>query len=193
MLQTRYDDFEERLASLDRERVRAHVRAAGFVPERACYELLRCYRRSELPRAAAHVLAPDMAYISGFGLYLLDWLEHLHRSFVEWIEAKGKSELPLSTILQECRFHWPELAGSDDAAIETLIGLWPEVQVRRSSIFEATLVVETLRGEEVEGGATSPSAETVAPTPGVKKVTRERRATSKKRAPHETSQQNLWE
>lgn len=193
VLQTRYDNFEERLAGLDSEHVRAQVRAAGFVPERACYELLRCYRRSELPRAAARVAAPDMAYMPGFGLYLLDWLEHLHRSFVEWIEAMGKSELPLSAILRECTSHWPELAGSDDATIETVIGLWPEVQIRRSSIFEATLVVEALRGEEVEGSATSSSIETVNPASGVKRVTRERRAASKKRAPQETSQQNLWE
>jgi len=193
VLQTRYDDFEERLASLDVERVRSQVRAAGFVPERACYELLRCYRRSELPRAAARVLDPEMAYLPGLGLYLLDWLEHRHVSFVEWIEAKCESELPLSPILQECKSRWPELAGCDDVAIETLIGLWPEMQIRRSSIFEATLVVPAPRGEKAEERATAPSPETVAPASAVKKVARGRRTASRKRAPQETSQQNLWE
>jgi predicted nuclease of restriction endonuclease-like RecB superfamily len=189
MVQERYDDFAERLTGLDVKSIRASVRAAGFVPERACYTLLNCYRRSELARAAAHVLVADVsAYTPGLGLYLHTWLEHLRRSFVEWVEAKGEYELSLSIILQESRVRWPELAACEDAAIEMLVSFWPEVQIRRSSIFEATLIVEALRGEAAEEPGSSTLAETAAP-----KVARERRASSKKRAHPETSQQNLWE
>lgn len=189
MLQERYDDFEERLAALDREGVRARVRAEGLVPERACYALLNCYRRSELARAASRVLLPDtIAYMPGVGLYLLDRLEHLHRSFVEWVEAQGKHEWPLSALLQECKTGWPELAGCEDAAIEALLSLWPEVQIRRDSIFEATLVVEALRSEEA---AIAPQAESG--KPAARRVVRERRAGSRRQAQQEASQQNLWE
>lgn len=189
VMQARYDDFAERLAILDIERVRAGVRAARFVPERACYELLGCYRRAELPLAASRVLVPDeIGYTSGIGLYLLGWLEHLHHSFVEWIEAKGNFEWSLSTILQECKSHWPELTGCDDATIEALLALWPEVEVRRGSIFEATLVIKALRDAEEERDVPAEAA-----SPAARKVVRERRGGGKKRVSQETNQQNLWE
>ena len=188
-LQERYDDFEERLAALDREDVRARVYAEGLIAERACYALLNCYRRSELARAASSVCLPDaIAYTPGVGLYVSDRLEHLHRSFVEWVEAQGKREWPLSIILQECKTGWPELAGCEDAAIEILLSRWPEVQIRRDSIFEATLVVEALRGEEA---AIAPQVE--AASPAARRTVRERRTGSKRQAQQEASQQNLWE
>lgn len=188
-LQEHYDDFEERLAALDIEEVRARVRAEGLVPERACYALLNCYRRSELARAASRVLLPNaIAYMPGVGLYLLDRLEHLHRSFVEWVEAQGKWEWPLSLILEKCKTGWPEMAGCDDAAIESLLSFWPEVQVRRDSIFEATLIVKALRDEEAVTAAQAEPA-----GPAARRMVRERRAGSRKQAQQEASQQNLWE
>lgn len=190
VVQERYDDFAERLAELDVEHVRARVREVGLVPESACYELLNCYRRSELAQAAARALLPGViAYTSGAGLYLLDWLEHLHSSFVEWVEAKGSAELPLSALLHEWKTVRPELAGCEDAALETLISLWPEVQIRRGSIFEATLIVMSLFSEETEDARRPETASSPAP----RKATRERSTKSKKRVQQETSQQNLWE
>ncbi|MGH2478102.1 MAG: DUF790 family protein [Ktedonobacteraceae bacterium] len=193
VLQTRYDDFEERLASLESTRVRASVRAARFVPERDCYTLLRCYRRSELPRAAALVLEPDMVYTPGLGLYLLDWLEHLRRSFVEWVEAQMRAELPLTTVIQQCRTVWPELATCDESTIEALLALWPEVRIQRASIFEAKLLVESLQGMESLAEEDAALAETPLPAGHGKKATRERRVASKKQVQHEVDQQNLWE
>ena len=38
-------------AQIDVDMVRRRVLDEGLLPERACYELLRCYRRSELARA----------------------------------------------------------------------------------------------------------------------------------------------
>jgi hypothetical protein len=195
VIQTRYDDFAQRLAELDVERARGVIRAERFVQERACYELLGCYRRAELPRAAAYVIvAGEIIYTPGIGLYLLAWLEHLHHSFVEWVEAQNCPELSLSLIISECVTRWPELAGCDDATIEALLALWPEVEIRRDSIFEARLLVMTLRDvgvaqahanqEEAPGELTRSTA---------RKVVRERRIGSKKRAPQESSQQNLWE
>lgn len=193
VMQTRYDDFEERLQGLDIAGVQESIRAARFVPERDCYELLQCYRRSELPRAAACVLALDIGYIPGFGLYLLAWLEHLHRSFVEWIEAKGRAELSLAVVLQECKEAWPELAGCDDGAIEVLLGLWPEVYIRRSSIFEATLVVKALHDTDALVGEAEREPETTSPAASGKRGVRERRTGGRQQVRHEASQQNLWE
>lgn len=193
VMQTHYDDFEERLEHLDIAQAQAAVRAAHFVPERNCYELLQCYRRSELPCAAARVLAPDIEYTPGLGLYLLDWLKHLHGSFVEWIEAKGQVECSLSAIIQECKLTWPELAGCDDGTIEALLSLWPEVSIQRGSLFEAKLLVKALQGEEALAGEACIQAETTSPAASSKRGVRERRTGSRKQAQHEASQQNLWE
>lgn len=196
VVQERYDDFAQRQAELDLERIRAHVRAARFVPERACYELLACYRRGELAQSAERVLiAGEMDYTPGIGLYLLVWLEHLHRSFVEWVEAQNCVEWSLSEIIQECVARWPELSGSDDATIEALLAGWSEVEIRRSSIFEATLFVTALR-ETASAHAQSGVDETRAASAqaGARRGSREKRVgSSKKRAPQETAQQNLWE
>jgi hypothetical protein len=187
-MHTRYDDFAQRLAELDVEGVRAEVRTARFLPERACYALLSCYRRAELAQAAARVVVPaEIAYTPGIGLYLLAWLEHIHASFVEWVEAKACLELSLSLVIQECVARWPELDGCDDATIEALLALWPEVEIRRDSIFEARLLVTTLYNGPVETEAPAPAQ------PMARKVVRERRVSSKKRVPQETCQQNLWE
>lgn len=189
-LQERYDDFEDRLATLESAHVHARVQAQGLVPERACYTLLHCYRRSELARATARLFQADaIAYTPGIGMYLTDWLEHLHRSFVTWIEAQGQRTWPLSAILEACKHGWSELACCEDAAIETLLSLWPEVQVRRDSIFEASVIVGALPGAEQE--ATAPQGEEGSPAP--RKGVHARRAGGRRQAPQEASQQTLWE
>jgi hypothetical protein len=194
IMQARYDDFAQRLVELDVEQAHAAVRAANFVPERACYELLNCYRRTELAQAAARVLvAHEIVYTPGIGLYLSGWLEHLRGSFVEWVEAKNCVESSLSMIIQECRVYWPELAGCDDATVEALLTLWPEVEIRHDSIFEATLLVPALRAAGNAGDEVEQQQQGEATDPVQRKVVRERRVGSKKRAPQETSQQNLWE
>ncbi|HEY0757147.1 MAG TPA: DUF790 family protein [Ktedonobacteraceae bacterium] len=195
IMQARYDDFAQRLAGLDVERARATVREASFVPERACYKLLGCYRRAELTRAAARVLVDaEIEYRAGIGLYLLPWLKHLRHSFVEWVEAQNCAESPLAFIIQEAKERWPELARSDDATVEALLALWPEIEIRRASIFEATLLVPALRAvaaEDEQSHRGEEWSEASAPMP--RKAARERRVASKKRVSQETSQQNLWE
>lgn len=194
VMQARYDDFAERLAALDVEHARERTRTERLVPERACYELLGCYRRAELAQAAARVVVPgEIIYMPGIGLCLSQWLEHLHRSFVEWVEAKGRFELSLSVIIQECKFSWPELTACDDATIEALLALWPEVEIQRASIFEATLAVLALRDSAVEEVGVGANAEASGPATPARRGPRERRASSKKPARQEIDQQNLWE
>ncbi len=61
-------------------------------------------------------------------------------------EKKLRKSLPLSWVLNESRSRWPILAGCEDATIEAIISLWPEVHINRISIFEAT--ISLLDGEE---------------------------------------------
>ncbi|HZU70504.1 MAG TPA: DUF790 family protein [Ktedonobacteraceae bacterium] len=143
VLRSRYDDVEERLARIDVEMVRERVMKEGLVPERACYELLHCYRRSELQRAAQFVVTETIAFTMGVGLYTAGWLEHMQASFVQWVESSAQerptSEISLHEAVQYCRSQSPILVQCEDAIIEALIGLWPQVQVTRNSIFDAAI------------------------------------------------------
>ncbi|MDQ2717400.1 MAG: DUF790 family protein, partial [Chloroflexota bacterium] len=193
LLRSHYDDFAGRLASIDIETVRQRVRREHLLLERACYELLACYRRSELQRASECVAGDDIGYIVGVGLYQIDWLEHLHRSFVEWLS--NVQSLPLPAALREVQERWPVLAKCEESALEALLNLWPEVRVRRSSIFEALVEhVEAGQLEGVEGETQLASPVDRATIQGTKKQgrVRERRAPQKKLEASETTQGDLW-
>src|SRR5437763_8793737 len=99
LLRNRYDDFAGRLASIKVAGVQKRVENEGLLSERSCYELLHCYRRSELALAAEHVIrvsGQSVAFAPGIGLYRVDWMEQLRTSFVEWIGSVGK--LPLAAL-----------------------------------------------------------------------------------------------
>ena len=182
VLRYHFDDFAERLARIDVQLVRERVSKEGLLPEHACYELLHCYRRSELQRAAEHVADNDIAFAAGIGLYERNWMDRLKNSFVEWIGERRV--LSLADVLREARVRWPVLQSCEDATIEGLIALWPELRVRRSSIFEA--VVEMADTQEMYPGEGDVEMDRA------KKVLRERRSLLKKRIGNGPIQGNLW-
>jgi predicted nuclease of restriction endonuclease-like RecB superfamily len=204
VLRSQYDDLAARLAQIDVNDVRKRIESASLLPERACYTLLHCYRRSELIQAAERVIGEGIAFTPGIGYYQIDSLEQLRSSFVEWLgKDEGKklgdslregessageigdkssgNSLSLAWVINEIRSRWPILATCEDATIEALISLWPEVHISRNSIFEATIAV--LDGEETP----IPKKEN-AP----KKSARVQRTTAKKRIIRETNQADLW-
>ena len=193
MMRTHFDDLPQRLASIDSVAIRQQVLREGWIPERTCYPLLHCYRRSELALAAGQVVGDvgDMddgtgiAFSPGIGLYTLDWLEHLRVSFVEWLGKMGV--VPLADALREWRSRWPRFAAGEDTTLEALFSLWPEVQVKRSSIFEATIAIEGTGNPEND----RPEEDTSYPQV-TKKTVRERKAPYRKRTTAETQQEDLW-
>lgn len=188
VLRSAYDDFAERLAQLDPGVVQEHVRRTGLVPERACYDLLHCYRRSEVQRGSERVVGGDIAFVSGIGLFSHHWMEHLRGSFVEWIGEAGR--LSLADVLRESRERWPQLTSCEDATIEAILGLWPEaVCVNRTSIFAATVEAVTA-ANDVGAQFIAPAPEPVSAPP--KRQVRERKPAYKKRLPDETIQGDLW-
>ena len=193
-LRNNYDDFEERLAAIDRAKVRQAIEQKELVPERNSYELLHCYRRSELVQAAILVTGDGIVFRAGVGLYLEDWMDQLKSSFVEWIEQVGPTSL--IEVLRECRVRWPLLQECEDATVEAILSLWSEVRIQRISIFEA--VVEHVNHEVDAGGANAEgqgvesSIEHVPPSMRVKKPARERNTTAKKRVVREVAQGDLW-
>jgi hypothetical protein len=188
LLRTHFDDMAHRLASIDTVAVREQVLRNGWIPERTCYALLHCYRRSELARAVEQIVVDEtMAFSPGIGLYTRDWLERLRVSFVEWLGVMGV--VSLADVLRECRTRWPQFASCEDATLEALFSLWPEVQVKRSSIFDATIAIEG--AEDARTDAISDEEAFVQQAP-VKKAVRERKAPYKKRTATETQQGDLW-
>ncbi len=186
LARSHYDDLAERLAAIDITAVRERVRQVGFLTERKCYELLHVYRRSELQLAAERVAGDDITFAAGIGLYQVDWMEHLRTSFVVMIETLGVSSL--ADVLREARARWPLLTGCEDLTIEAMLGLWPEVSVRRSSIFEATVAMANDSAKQI---ATANDEEQTYTVPG-RKSGREKRTIQKKRVVRETSQGDLW-
>jgi predicted nuclease of restriction endonuclease-like RecB superfamily len=218
VLRAHVDDFAQRLAELDPQQVHRRITASGWLPERASFAALHCYRRSEIAQAAELIVDDTIHYLPGIGFYDRNWLEHIGVSFVQWLEeryapmahprrggdacvALGPGErdvilgpregVTLAEALQVCRARWPELAQGEDAALEALLGLIPGVRILRSSIFEA--IVE-LQGTSDELPDADVMQAQLSPS---KKVVRERRTVYKKR-PAGTSdnpiaeQQNLW-
>ncbi|MEO8972259.1 MAG: DUF790 family protein [Ktedonobacteraceae bacterium] len=192
MLRTHFDDLPQRLASIDSVAVCQQVLREGWIPERTCYPLLQCYRRSELALAAGRVVesATDIAFSPGIGLYTLDWLEHLRVSFVEWLGKMGV--VPLADVLHACRTRWLQFATAEDAALEAIFSLWPEVQVKRSSIFDATIAIAGTDDVRDTGDSDDVMDEDTPHRTATKKTVRERKAPYKKRTTNETQQEDLW-
>ncbi len=190
MLHSRYDNFAERLEQIDISTVRERVLREGLVPERLCYELLHCYRRSELPQAAERVIGADILFTPGIGLYGQAWLTQLKSSVTAWLRAMHSA--PLSDVVQEMRHRWLELSACEDATIEALLGLWPAIQIRRTSIFEA--VIEVVDEQEPAREDAPVDIEEAVATKGAKKQARERRIATKKRpiVEQEATQGDLW-
>ncbi len=186
VLYTHIDDFPQRLAAIDRASAQRQVLQAKWIPDRQCFDLLHCYRRSELARAAREIVSDVIAFTPGVGLYDRNWLEHLALSFVDWLGEHGRPSVSLADALQECRVRWPILAQADDASLEALLSLWSAIQIRRNSLFEPVVTLSNAPAPALEE---QPAYQPPAPA----KTVRERRTTYKKRSnPISATQEDLW-
>ncbi len=145
VLETRYNDSATRLAQIDVEAVRACIREHGWLAERESYALLYCYRSSELQLAAHRIVDSDISYQAGAGFYQRDWLAGLHDEIVAWmmrqLAAMPQQHIPLAEVLQMMKERHAALASCEDAVLEMLLGDWPELQIRRTSIFDAVVQI----------------------------------------------------
>jgi predicted nuclease of restriction endonuclease-like RecB superfamily len=191
VLRGSYDDFAQRLASIDVSAVRARVREEGMLVERLCYDMLHCYRRSELGVAAERIIDDEMAYSSGVGLYHRSWLRDFQDTFQRWLNAIRTA--PLSEATVEIKARWPQLAQCDSSAIEALLTLNVQLRIHRDSIFDA--VVEIVDDQETTEGSSVLEEQVlpIGPAKAAKKQIRERKPALKKRTEtSETVQENLW-
>jgi hypothetical protein len=196
MLRQHYDDFHARLATIDREHVRQQVRQQDFIAERDCYVLLASYRRSELQMAADLICsdtAGEILFTVGLGLYHLSWVKRVKVFLLRWLSSSSVTSVSWNEVLAVLREHYPILSHCEDATIETLVGLWSEIRVKRDSIFDIT--VELLTATPVESATTDHVASVMPELDHeIKKPGRERRSSTKKRTTttSEVVQGDLW-
>jgi hypothetical protein len=192
LLRDRYNDFSERLAALDLPAIRAQVSRTGRISEQECYTLLNCYRLSEIREAAALVAGSDIAYQPGLGLYTQIWMEQIKQQFFIWLQAHGPAPLAQAlTGFQEARSATLQ-SEVDLALLETLLTLWPEVQVRRDSIFE-TIVELATSAEAAASSLLSENAVEIKAAPPRRQLRERRKPTSERKpAAPVAVQSDLW-
>ncbi len=190
VLRSRYNDFSQRLELIDSDAVREHVHHKGLLLEQACYELLHCYRRSELAEAVQRVQNADVVFVPGFGFYHTGWMAQFKRSLLTWLRTIRTASL--SEIVRIAQAQFGEQVTWEDTLLESLLVTWPEIYVNRASIFDT-------RVELIEEMATSEEESISASIPLLKqesrKQVRERRTTWQKRKngrQEGISQEGLW-
>ncbi|GAC1357132.1 MAG: hypothetical protein NVS2B12_27620 [Ktedonobacteraceae bacterium] len=199
-LRKHYDDFAQRLASVDIALVREKVRREGFVAEQFCYPLLRCFRRSELQQAAERVVMDnadnktEIAFVAGIGLFHHDWLAKLKQDFLRWLTAAQTTTLREAIAFIKARYSI--LDACPDTTIESLLSLWYEIVLQRDSIFDASITLRQQQEDSTENSTKEDQQTPVeaASTKEAQKSSRERRPAPKKRAPAqpEAIQGDLW-
>ena len=98
--------------------------------------------------------------------------------------------------MSEMRTRWSMFTECEDATLEALLALWPEVQVQRSSIFDAVVELTLDVGERIATAesVSTPVVETlsIGSPKETKKQVREKRVMLKKRSADEAKQEDLW-
>lgn len=148
LLEARYDDFDERRASVQAAEVLDEVGARGLLPWGECAGVLRTYSRTELlvvvedivQHASAHDIAPPRL-IEGVGLAAASWLDRARAAIGRWVDASGEQGLALAALAERATEPPDELVHQDIglSGAEALAGA-AGFAVVRASIFEPRVV-----------------------------------------------------
>ncbi len=187
LLRTHYDDFTERLTSIDAVAVRKRIQQVGFLNERECAEVLHCYRRSELQKAVEGIVNDGVLFSVGIGLYTQKWMEQVKQSLLTWMRVTRSAALV--DALQELRRCEKVLQICEDETLEAMLSMWSEVQIHRTSIFDARAELVEEQQQDVEE-----PTQTVLLTPTEKPVKLREKRTPLRKQPKNTSmtQGDLW-
>ncbi len=193
VMRIHYDNFSERLADLDPVAIQARIERQGVISEREAYSLFNCYRRSEIQEVAKRVTNEKIAFATGLGFYAVDWLKQLAISFVK--ELDGSQPFSLVDVSSRLRLASAELSQCDDTTLESLLGLLPGLEVRRLSIFEAEVKVNSSGDQATQKDKEQLVQEVVGPEPAKRSAARTDGRSSAKRAREQPSvtQSDLWE
>ena len=187
VLRNHYDDFAERLATIDIVAVRERIRRKGLLNERGCAEILQCYRRSELLQAVEQIVDEEITFSNSIGLYTSTWMKRIQQSFLTWLHIRHS--VMLVDALQELRINEDVLHECEDETLEAILSINTEIQVRRDSIFDARVeLVKEQTSEELT------QVTTLAPTQQPVKIRERRNALRKspKSTDIVTTQGDLW-
>jgi predicted nuclease of restriction endonuclease-like RecB superfamily len=170
-----YDDFADRLAQLDFERIRREVQDRGCVAPTEALAMLHCYSRGEQarilklwPRRAGAGSDDAPVWVDGVGLCAPGWLANMLDQVRRAVLRAPTGRLPFA-----------ELAGASDTpgtmsegALETLVRM-AGLRVARSSLFAAEAVAPNA-AEDDDAAAEAPQRQ--APTPKMPRAAQPRRS-----------------
>jgi len=137
------------------------------------------------------IINERIAFLPGVGLYDREWMEHLRRSCQQWLEEREEERL--SDLLSEMRGNWASLQHCEDGILEVLLAQWQDVQIERTSLFEAR--VRLAGGEEREADEEGETEKVKAGEIDEKRRLKEKHKVKKKRIEKReetTVQENLW-
>jgi predicted nuclease of restriction endonuclease-like RecB superfamily len=146
LLDRAYDDFAQRLATLDPAQIQAEVQTRGCVPATEAFVLLHCYTRSELAAALDHIngapsedSSPSIHWIEGLGLCSTPWLATLLERIRVHVESTADGRLSLSALTERIVAEVAELRDASPASIE-LLAAQVGLTVSRASIFDVEVL-----------------------------------------------------
>ncbi len=207
VLQHHYDDFAERMTTLDSATIRRQVEREGLLSEQRCYELLHCYRRAEIQHAAEQITNTEITFTPGIGLYHQRWLQDTHQHLTRWLQQQmtitSSTTLPLTAVIQSMREMQAILMNCEESVLEGLLATWADIQIVHTSIFEAHVALSSPE----KSSPLATIAEQVLISPPVQdqydtmthpphsslRLVKERRPASKKRIRDPIEQEALWD
>jgi predicted nuclease of restriction endonuclease-like RecB superfamily len=162
-----FNDFDTRLADLDRPGIRAELAKRGCLPAREAQVMLRCYTRGELASAVAALAEDAEDGAPPAHTLAIEWLEGIGLCTAAWVAAKRELMRAIVMLTPEGTLSLPELrarvvemepslADLPEAAMETL-ALRAGLYVQRESIFEA--MVSLAAGQAAAPPSTNPAAQ----------------------------------
>lgn len=161
VLQRRYDDLEQRFATLDVASVAREVTLRGCVPPTESLALLHIYSRNEIGAALARVGdAQGIRWLDAVGLCAEVWLTATLAHVHEWVCAAPGERITFAALQERISAEVPAIARSGAGAVETLAGL-AGLHIVRASLFEADVVTAAaLLAQSIAAPATPPAQET---------------------------------
>lgn len=153
LLDAAFDDFDQRLSSLDLPRIAREVQDRGHLSPVEGMSVLRCYSRAELARVldAWAVKCPSSGeqrplWVEDVGLCSPAWLANMASRVLRLVEAAPRSRMSLADVGGALATDQPPLALSG-RGVEALAGM-AGLAIARSSLFAAEVLAPDAPSDE---------------------------------------------
>ncbi|MEO8288126.1 MAG: DUF790 family protein [Chloroflexota bacterium] len=142
LLDRDYGGREERheAAQTQLSTLQAAAQERGFIPDQEVAQALQAYTRTELLATARQLDSPNGRYIPGVGLFSNVALERVRNKLLESVRNAPQQKLDL----QDASSAAASALNAPQLDIESLLQLWPDLQIDRPSLFESYLTIRVV-------------------------------------------------